>query len=83
MQDRMCVCNVCLDVFLDQDRRREMMTMSRIHECMQVQHSGGGVSVMGLCSAQWTMGLVYVLSFGGKLVIKERDLFGPIGEKHI
>jgi hypothetical protein len=36
---------------LTQDRRREMMTMSRIH-CMYasptVQHLGGGVYVMGL-----------------------------------
>ncbi len=63
-----------------------MMTMSRIH-CMYasptVQHLGGGVYVMGLQSAQQTMGLVYVLGFSGKLVIKERALFGPVGEKYI
>lgn len=63
-----------------------MMRMSRIH-CMYasptVSDLGGGVYVTGLQSAHCTMELVYVLGFGGKLVIKERALFGPIGEKYI
>ncbi len=86
MQDKMCVCNVCLDAFLDprsETGNDDNVQNSHMYASPTVQHLGGGVSVMGLQSAQWTMGLVYVLGFGGKLVIKERDLFGPIGEKYI
>ncbi len=81
MQDRICVCNVCLDAFLDprpetgnDDNVQNSLYVCKSHS----QHLGGGVYVMGLQSEQWTMGLIYVLGFSGKLVMKERALFGPI-----